>query len=60
MVAHFDHLTVVVRDVESAKHFFGLLGFKEEKTVAISGGKFGKYMAIHDIEAEHNWGGCGS
>ncbi len=53
MVAHFDHLTVVVRDVESAKHFFGLLGFKEEKTVVISGGIFGKYMAVHDIEAEH-------
>lgn len=53
MVTHFDHVTVVVRDVESAKRFFGLFGFKEDKTVVISGGKFGKYMAIHGIEAEH-------
>lgn len=53
MIKHFDHLTVVVRDVESAKHFFGLFGFKEERSVVISGGKFGKYMAVHDIEAEH-------
>ena len=53
MVEHFDHLTVVVRDVEGAKQFFGLLGFKEEKSLVISGGKFGKYMGVHGIEAEH-------
>lgn len=53
MVEHFDHLTVVVRDMESAKNFFGLLGFKEEKSLLISGDKFEKYLAIHDIEAEH-------
>jgi catechol 2,3-dioxygenase-like lactoylglutathione lyase family enzyme len=53
MVKHFDHVTVVVLDVENAKWFFGLLGFKEEKSVVISGGKFGAYMAVHDIEAEH-------
>ena len=53
MVKHFDHVTVVVRDLENAKRFFDLLGFKEDKSVVISGGKFGAYMAIHDIEAEH-------
>ena len=29
MINHFDHVTVVVRDVDAAKWFFGLLGFKE-------------------------------
>ena len=53
MIKHFDHVTVVVRDVENAKRFFGLLGFKEDKTVVISGGKFGAYMGVHGIEAEH-------
>jgi catechol 2,3-dioxygenase-like lactoylglutathione lyase family enzyme len=31
MVKHFDHLTIVLRDVERAKEFFELLGFKEAK-----------------------------
>jgi catechol 2,3-dioxygenase-like lactoylglutathione lyase family enzyme len=53
MVKHFDHVTVVVRDLENAKRFFDLFGFKEDKSVVISGGKFGAYMAVHDIEAEH-------
>jgi catechol 2,3-dioxygenase-like lactoylglutathione lyase family enzyme len=29
MSIHFDHLTIVVRDVERAKAFFAVLGFKE-------------------------------
>ncbi|HEX7215144.1 MAG TPA: hypothetical protein VF578_13100 [Methylomirabilota bacterium] len=37
MIKHFDHVTVVVRDVEAAKQFFGLLGFKEDKSVVIKG-----------------------
>jgi len=36
MIKHFDHVTIVVRDVEAAKQFFGLLGFKEDKSVVIS------------------------
>jgi len=53
MVKHFDHVTVVVRDLGNAVRFFGVFGFKEDKSVVISGGKFGAYMAVHDIEAEH-------
>ena len=53
MIKHFDHLTFVVRDVEPAKHFFGLLGFKEDKSVVISGERFSRYMGIDGIEAEH-------
>jgi len=53
MVKNFDHVTVVVRDLENAIRFFDLFGFRKEKSVVISGGKFGAYMAVHDIEAEH-------
>jgi catechol 2,3-dioxygenase-like lactoylglutathione lyase family enzyme len=53
MVKYFDHATVVVRDLENAKRFFGLLGFKEDKSVVISGGKFGAYMSVPGIEAQH-------
>ncbi len=53
MIKHFDHVTIVVKDVEKAKKFFNLLGFEEEISVVISGEKFEKYMGIDDIEAEH-------
>lgn len=53
MVKNFDHLTVVVRDLENGVRFFGLFGFRKEKSVVISGGQFGAYMAVPDIEAEH-------
>ena len=36
MVKAFDHVTIVVRDVEAAKRFFALLGFKEIKSVVIN------------------------
>ena len=45
MIKHFDHVAIVVRDVEAAKRFFGLLGFREDKSVAISGPQFSAYMA---------------
>lgn len=53
MIRQFDHVTIVVSDVEKAKQFFGLLGFKEDKSVVISGEKFSRYMGIDGIEAEH-------
>jgi len=53
MLKHFDHVTVVVRDVEAAKQFFSLLGFKEDKTVVIKGAQFSAYMGVDNIEAEH-------
>ncbi len=53
MVKRFDHVTVVVRDVEQAKAFFGLLGFEEDQSVVISGPQFERYMGIDGIEAEH-------
>ena len=53
MVKNFDHVTVVVRDVERAKAFFGLLGFAEDKSVVIAGPQFDAYMGVPGIEAEH-------
>jgi catechol 2,3-dioxygenase-like lactoylglutathione lyase family enzyme len=53
MIKRFDHVTIVVKDVEAAKRFFGLLGFKEDKYVVIKGPQFSDYMGVEGIEAEH-------
>ena len=53
MVKHFDHCTIVVRDVERAKMFFGVLGFKEAVSVVIAGEPFASYMGVPGIEADH-------
>jgi catechol 2,3-dioxygenase-like lactoylglutathione lyase family enzyme len=53
MSIHFDHLTIVVRDVARAKAFFAVLGFKEAMSVVISGEPFASYMGVPGIEAEH-------
>ena len=53
MLKHFDHVTIVVRDIDKAKRFFDLLGFTEDKSVVISGGQFSQYMGVDGIEAEH-------
>jgi catechol 2,3-dioxygenase-like lactoylglutathione lyase family enzyme len=53
MVKHFDHVTIVVRDVEAAKGFFSLLGFEHDQSVVISGETFSDYMGVPGIEAEH-------
>ncbi len=53
MVRNFHHVTIVVRDVAAAKHFFSLLGFKEVKSVVISGKVMEDYMGVAGIEADH-------
>jgi catechol 2,3-dioxygenase-like lactoylglutathione lyase family enzyme len=53
MIRRFDHFTIVVRDIEDAKRFFGLLGFKEDMSVVISGEKFAAYMGVPGISADH-------
>jgi catechol 2,3-dioxygenase-like lactoylglutathione lyase family enzyme len=53
MIQHFDHVTLVVRDVEAAKQFFGLLGFEEDRSVVIAGPQFSAYMGVDGIEADH-------
>jgi catechol 2,3-dioxygenase-like lactoylglutathione lyase family enzyme len=42
-----------VRDVERAKKFFGVLGFKEAVSVVIAGEPFASYMGVPGIEADH-------
>lgn len=53
MISHFDHVTIVLRDIESAKHFFGLLGFEEAKSVVIAGQKLSDCMGDKNIKSEH-------
>src|SRR5262249_57533590 len=53
MVKHFDHCTIVVRDLDRAKTFFGLLGFKEAISVVIAGEPFAGYMGVAGMEADH-------
>jgi catechol 2,3-dioxygenase-like lactoylglutathione lyase family enzyme len=53
MVTRFDHVTVVVRDLDAARRFFALLGFVEAKAVVIAGEPFATYMGLGDIEADH-------
>ena len=53
MLKRFDHVTVVVRDLDVARAFFELLGFKEDAAVVISGPTFAAYMGVPGIEADH-------
>jgi catechol 2,3-dioxygenase-like lactoylglutathione lyase family enzyme len=53
MLQRFDHVTIVVRDMDSAKQFFGHLGFEQTLTALIKGEKFSQYMNVPGIEAEH-------
>lgn len=54
MVKHFDHVTIVVTDLDRAKRFFALLGFEEAASVVISGDQFARYRRVAGIEAEHH------
>lgn len=49
----FDHVTVAVRDLDGARRFFALLGFREERAVVIAGAPFDHYMGVPGIEADH-------
>jgi catechol 2,3-dioxygenase-like lactoylglutathione lyase family enzyme len=53
MIRNVDHVTIVVRDLESARRFFGLLGFAEDKAVVIRGEVFARYMDVAGLEADH-------
>ncbi len=44
VIKNFDHVTIVVRDVERAKQFFRLLGFEHDHTVIVSGKTFSDNM----------------
>ena len=46
-------MTIVVTDLDDARHFFGLLGFEETKAVVIAGEAIDKYMGVAGLEADH-------
>ena len=49
----FDHMTIVVTDLEAARRFFGLLGFEETIAVVASGERIAEYMGIPGWESDH-------
>jgi catechol 2,3-dioxygenase-like lactoylglutathione lyase family enzyme len=49
----FDHMTIVVTDLEEARRFFGLLGFEETIAVVASGERIAEYMGIPGWESDH-------
>ena len=53
MLQRFDHVTIVVQDMDSAKQFFNHLGFEQTLNVEITGEKFSRYMNVAGIDAEH-------
>ena len=53
MIKHFDHVTIVVSDVDETKRFFGLLGLEQTLSVVISGEIIERYMGIPGLDAEH-------
>ena len=53
MVKGFDHITFVVRDLDDAKRFFALLGFKETLVAIVTGTVMEDYMGVAGIEADH-------
>ena len=53
MLKRFDHVTIVVRDLDAANAFFAALGFRQAMAVVISGEPFSSYMGVPGIEADH-------
>jgi catechol 2,3-dioxygenase-like lactoylglutathione lyase family enzyme len=53
MVKSFDHLTIVVRDLDKANAFFALLGFRETQVAIIRGKLMEDDMGVAGIEADH-------
>lgn len=53
MIKYFDHVTICVHDLESARNFFGLLDFRVDKAVVITGERFADNMSIPGIDADH-------
>ena len=49
----FDHMTIVVTDLEEARRFFGLLGFEETIAAVAKGEEISAYMGIPGWESDH-------
>jgi catechol 2,3-dioxygenase-like lactoylglutathione lyase family enzyme len=53
MAVGFDHMTLVVTDLEEAEQFLGVLGFRRDKAVVVSGDTIAGYMGIPGWESDH-------
>ena len=53
MVAGFDHMTIAVTDLDEAERFLGVLGFRREKAVVVSGDTIADYMGIPGWVSDH-------
>jgi catechol 2,3-dioxygenase-like lactoylglutathione lyase family enzyme len=53
MQVGFDHVTLVVDDVGEAEEFLGVLGFRRDKEVVVSGDTFADYMGLPGFQADH-------
>lgn len=53
MIKSFDHVSIVVKDLDRAKNFFCVLGFEVEHDAVIKGERFSNYMGVDGIEADH-------
>jgi catechol 2,3-dioxygenase-like lactoylglutathione lyase family enzyme len=49
----FDHMTLVVTELDEAEQFLSVLGFKSDKAVVASGKTIADYMGIPDWESDH-------
>jgi catechol 2,3-dioxygenase-like lactoylglutathione lyase family enzyme len=49
----FDHVTLVVIDLEEAERFLGVLGFERDKAVVASGETIAAFMGIPGWESDH-------
>jgi catechol 2,3-dioxygenase-like lactoylglutathione lyase family enzyme len=49
----FDHMTLVVTDLDEAQRFFELLGFEQIRAVVVAGDEMSRYMGIPEWEADH-------
>lgn len=49
----FDHMTIVVTDLEEAERFLGILDFVRDKAVVASGETMAAFMGIPGWESDH-------
>ncbi|ODN43518.1 VOC family protein [Piscirickettsia litoralis] len=53
MIKSYDHLTIAVTNLESAKEFFQILGFETTHDLVIEGEPFSTFMDIKNLKAQH-------
>jgi catechol 2,3-dioxygenase-like lactoylglutathione lyase family enzyme len=59
VLKRFDHVAVAVRDLDGARRFFALPGFREERAVVIAGAPFDRCTGVTVELAEWRRDGAG-